>query len=45
VLWNEVCRDLAREDLARAARAVDREADVDFDTLVTRGRGVVGARR
>ena len=41
VLWNEICRDVARDDLAKAARAVDREADVDFDMLVVRGRGAV----
>ena len=43
VLWNEVCRELARDDLARAARAVDPHEGVDFDVLVARGRGAVDA--
>lgn len=41
VLWNEVCRDLAQDDLARAARAVDGQALVDFDVLVVDGRQAV----
>lgn len=41
VLWNQICRDLARDDLARAALAVDGQAEVDFDMLVVRGRGAV----
>jgi hypothetical protein len=43
VLWNEICRDLARDDLARAARAMDDPAEVDFDMLVVHGRGAVRA--
>jgi len=43
VLWNEVCRELARDDLARAARAVAPHEGVDFDVLVARGRGAVDA--
>lgn len=38
VLWNEVCRDLAREDLARAARALDSGHTVDLEVLVCGGR-------
>jgi hypothetical protein len=34
VLWNEVCRELAREDLVRAAQAVDGQPGVDFGLLV-----------
>jgi hypothetical protein len=43
VLWNEVCRDMARDDLARAALALDPHEDVAFDLLVARGRGAVEA--
>jgi hypothetical protein len=43
VLWNEVCRDLARDDLTRAAQALDGQAEVDFDVLVAPGRGLVAA--
>ena len=43
VLWNEVCRDMARADLARAARVVDPHEGLDFDMLVARGRGAVDA--
>lgn len=39
-LWNRICRDLASNDLARAAREV-RGPGVDFDLLVARsGRAV-----
>ena len=41
VLWNQICRDLARDDLTRAALAVGAQADVDFDVLVAHGRGAV----
>jgi hypothetical protein len=37
VLWNRICRDLAQEHLARAAQVVDRDPQVDFGVLVTRG--------
>lgn len=43
VLWNEVCRDLANEDLSRAARAVRDHASVDFDVLLAPDRKVVDA--
>jgi hypothetical protein len=43
VLWNEVCRDLANEDLARASRAVGGQAGVEFDVLAAPDRGVVDA--
>jgi hypothetical protein len=38
VLWNEISGDLAREDLARAARAVTWTEAVEFDRLTYRGR-------
>lgn len=38
VLWNRICRELAREDLARAALAIDGAEEVDLDTLVCTGR-------
>jgi hypothetical protein len=43
VLWNEVCRELARDDLVRAAQTVDGQAEVDFDMLVAPGHQVVSA--
>jgi hypothetical protein len=43
ILWNEVCRDLANEDLSRAARAVGNQAGVDFDVLAAPDRKVVDA--
>lgn len=43
VLWNQICRDLAREQLARAAQALHGAADVDFDVLVAPGRQLVSA--
>ena len=43
VLWNEVCRDLANEDLFRASRAVRGQAGVDFEVLAAPDRGVVDA--
>ena len=33
VLWNQVCRDLATEDLSRAARAIGTQAGVEFGIL------------
>jgi len=33
VLWNRVCRDFARDHLARAARVVGPHPDVDFRVL------------
>lgn len=41
VLWNQVCRDLARDDLTRAAQAVGGQGGVDFDVLVVHGRQAV----
>jgi hypothetical protein len=38
VLWNEICRDLAREDLAKARVAVGDHEDVQFDLLLFSGR-------
>ena len=43
VLWNEICRDLAREQLTRAAQALHGPAEVDFDVLVASGRQMVSA--
>ena len=43
VLWNQVCRELARDDLMRAAQAVDGQTGVDLDVLVAPGRQVVSA--
>jgi nucleotide-binding universal stress UspA family protein len=43
VLWNEICRDLAREQLTRAAQALHEPAEVDFDVLVASGRHMVSA--
>ena len=41
VYWNEVCRELAGDDLARAAQVVDGQAGVDFDLLVAPGHRLV----
>ena len=38
VLWNEICRDHAREDLARARLAVEGHAGVDLDVVLFSGR-------
>jgi hypothetical protein len=43
VMWNEVCRDLANEDLSRASRAVGNQAGVEFEVLAAPGRKVVDA--
>jgi hypothetical protein len=43
VLWNEVCRDLANEDLSRASRAVGNQAGIVFEVLAVPGRKVVDA--
>jgi hypothetical protein len=41
VLWNQVCRDFARDHLARAAQVVGPHAEVEFDMLAARpGRAV-----
>jgi predicted thioesterase len=46
VLWNQVCRDFAREYLARAAQVVGTHANVEFGVLGTRpGRAVEGLER
>jgi hypothetical protein len=39
VYWNEVCRDLARDDLASAWKAVDGDEAVELDVLPLAGRG------
>jgi hypothetical protein len=38
VLWNEITRDLAHADAARAARALDGHADARVELLVGSGR-------
>jgi hypothetical protein len=38
VLWNEICRDLAREDLARARHAVEGHEGVHLDVVLFSGR-------
>lgn len=38
VLWNEISRELGREDLARAARAVEGCEDVELTVLYFSGR-------
>ncbi len=43
VLWNEVCRDLANEDLFRASRAVGDQDGVEFEILAAPNRKVVEA--
>ena len=43
VLWNEVCRDLANEDLSRASGAVGDQTGVEFDVLAAPARKVVDA--
>ena len=43
VLWNEVCRELANEDLSRASRAVGNQAGVEFQVLAAPDRKVVDA--
>ena len=43
VLWNEVCRQLASEDLSRASRAVGNQAGVEFEVLAAPDRKVVDA--
>jgi hypothetical protein len=43
VLWNEVCRDLAREDLASASKAVDGDEGVELNVLALPGRGKADA--
>ena len=38
VLWNEICRDLAREDLAWARHAVEGHEGVHLDVVLFSGR-------
>ena len=38
VLWNEICRDLAREDLEKARLAVEGHDDVHLELLLFSGR-------
>jgi hypothetical protein len=39
VLWNEISRDLGREDLARASYALDGQDGVEFEVVYFSGRG------
>ena len=34
VLWNRMCREMAREELARAGNVVEHDAGVDFDIVI-----------
>jgi hypothetical protein len=43
VLWNQFCRDLARDDLAAARKAVGNDEAVELDVLVMSGRRRVDA--
>lgn len=43
VLWNEVCRDLAKEELSKASRAVGNHVGVAFEVLPAPDRKVVDA--
>lgn len=43
VLWSEVCRDLANEDLSRASRAVGNQEGIEFQVLAAPDRNVVDA--
>jgi len=43
VMWNEICRDLARENLARAKRAVAAEDGMEFGVLPFAGHGLADA--
>jgi hypothetical protein len=38
VLWNQILREIAHEDLTRAYMAVDAGDDVEFDVLLCPGR-------
>jgi len=38
VLWNGVCRDMAREDLARAGHVVERDPEVALHVVGTPAR-------
>jgi hypothetical protein len=41
VYWNELCRELAHDDLARAAQVMNGQAGVDLDLLVAPGHRLV----
>lgn len=43
VLWNRICRELAHEDLAHAADALDDHDGVEFRVLVAPASDPVGA--
>lgn len=39
-MWNQICRELGREDLAHAYMAVEADERVELDTLLAEGRHV-----
>jgi hypothetical protein len=43
VLWNRVCRELATDDLSRAAREVGNQTGVEFEVLAAPDRKLVDA--
>jgi hypothetical protein len=43
VLWNQVCRDLANENLSKASQAVGNQAGVEFEVLTAPDRKMVDA--
>jgi hypothetical protein len=43
LLWNDLCRDMAREDLSRASGAIDDAARVEFHVLLAPHRDAVSA--
>jgi hypothetical protein len=42
-LWNEICRELAEEDLKKAFAAVDRDESVDLAVVIHAGRHAADA--
>jgi malonyl CoA-acyl carrier protein transacylase len=42
-LWNEICRELARDDLEKAFAAVDRDERVELDVVISAGRHAADA--
>jgi len=43
VLWNELCRERANEELSKAVRAVGNHAGIEFEVLTAPHRGVADA--
>jgi hypothetical protein len=42
-LWNEICRELAQDDLEKAFVAVDRDERVELDVVISAGRHAADA--